>query len=76
MVGIDSTDDGSDTSGLVVWDSGSDPIPVEAVPPSTSRDPHGDPRNDRTARRQKAAFLFDDELIDVCNRGACVAAPS
>jgi hypothetical protein len=73
--GIDSIDYGSDTSGLVVWDSGSDPIPVEAVPPSTSRDPHGDPRNDRTARRQKATFLFDGELIDVCGRAACAITP-
>jgi hypothetical protein len=29
----------SDGSALVVWDSGSDPIPLENVPPSTNRDP-------------------------------------
>ena len=59
---------------LVIWDSGSDPIPIDAVPPSTSRDPHGDPRNDPEARRQKAAFLFEGELIDVCDAAACTAA--
>lgn len=74
--GIDSIDYGSDTSGLVVWDSGSDPIPVEAIPPSAGRDPHEDPRADRSVRRQKAAFLFDGELIDVCGSAACTADPT
>lgn len=70
--GIDTLDDDA-TSALVVWDSGSDPIPVEPVPPSTSRDPHGDPRNDADVRVQKAAFLFDGEIVDVCDATACVA---
>ncbi len=65
----------SDMSALVIWDSGSDPIPLEARPPSTGRDPHADPRNDVEVRRQKAAFLFDGELIDVCTAGPCTAAP-
>jgi hypothetical protein len=73
--GIDTLDHRTDTSGLVIWDSGSDPIPLDAVPPSTSRDPHADPRNDVDVRRQKAAFLFDGELIDVCNARHCTAAP-
>jgi hypothetical protein len=72
--GIDGVDYARDSSALVIWDSGSDPIPVEPIPPNTSRDPHGDPRNDVEARRQKAAFLFDGELIDVCNAGPCTAA--
>jgi hypothetical protein len=72
--GIDGVDYARDRSALVIWDSGSDPIPIEAMPPSTSRDPHGDPRNDVEVRRQKAAFLFDGELIDVCNAGPCTAA--
>jgi hypothetical protein len=72
--GIEGVDYARDSSALVIWDSGSDPIPIEAVPPSTSRDPHGDPRNDVEVRRQKAAFLFDGELIDVCNAGPCMAA--
>ncbi len=72
--GIDTLDDDADTSALVVWDSGSDPIPIDDIAPSTSRDPHGDPRNDPQVRRQKAAFLFDGELIDVCGGAACTAA--
>ena len=40
-----------------------------------SRDPHGDPRNDVEVRRQKAAFLFNGELIEVCNDGPCTATP-
>jgi hypothetical protein len=71
--GIGTLDHDTDTSALVVFDSGSDPIPLEAVPPNTSRDPHGDPRNDVEVRRQKAAFLFDGELIDVCDAGPCTA---
>ncbi len=72
--GIDTLDYARDTSALVIWDSGSDPIPLEASPPRTSRDPHGDPRNDVEVRRQKAAFLFDGELIDVCDAGPCTIA--
>jgi hypothetical protein len=72
--GIDTLDYDTDSSALIVWDSGSDPVPVEPVPPSTSRDPHGDPRNDVEVRRQKAAFLFDGRLIDVCDAGPCTAA--
>lgn len=74
--GVDTLTDGTDTSALIIWDSGSDAIPVGATPPNTSRDPHGDPRNDVGVRRQKAAFLFDGELIDVCDAGPCTAAPS
>jgi len=72
--GIDTLDDDRDSSALIVWDSGSDPIPIEAVAPKTSRDPHDDPRNDPDVRRQKAAFLFDGELIDVCGGGPCTVA--
>ena len=74
--GIDTLDYARDISALVIWDSGSGPIPLDAAPPRTSRDPHEDPRNDVEVRRQKAAFLFDGELIDVCNAGPCTAAPS
>jgi hypothetical protein len=76
--GIDTldydTDTDTDISALIIWDSGSDPIPLDAVAPNTSRDPHADPRNDIEVRRQKAAFLFDGELIDVCPSGPCTAA--
>ena len=71
--GIDTLDYTSDSSALVIWDSDSDPIPVEAVASSISRDPHGDPRNDVEVRRQRAAFLFNGELIEVCNDGPCTA---
>lgn len=63
-------------SGLIVWDSGSDPIPIDPTPPRTSRDSHEDPRADETVRVQKAAFLFDGELLDVCGAGQpCTARP-
>lgn len=71
--GLDTTTYPSDGSALVIWDSGSDPIPIENLPPSTSRDSHEDPRADIDVRRQKAAFLFDDTLIDVCDGAPCTA---
>lgn len=71
--GLESIEYPSDGSGLVIWDSGSDPIPFDNVPPRTSRDSHEDPRADPDVRRQKAAFLFDDTLIDVCDGAACTA---
>ena len=40
----------SDGSAIVIWDSGSDPIPIPSVPPSTGRDPHDDPRADPDVR--------------------------
>lgn len=71
--GIETTTYPSTGSSLVIWDSGSDPIPLENLPPSTSRDSHEDPRADPDVRRQKAAFLFDDTLIDVCAGAPCTA---
>jgi len=70
---LDSIEYPSGGSGLVIWNSGSDPIPFENVPPSTSRDSHEDPRADADVRAQKAAFLFDDTLVDVCAGAACTA---
>lgn len=61
--------------GIVMWDSGLAPIPLTDTAPSGPRDSHEDPRASPDAQRQKAAFLFDDELIDVCNAAACHAAP-
>ena len=63
----------SDGGAIIIWDSGADPIPFEAVPPSTGFDPHEHPRRDPDVRKQKAAFLFDDTLIDVCGGEACTA---
>ena len=73
---VDDIDYPWEGSGLIVWDSGSDPIPFEAVPPRTSRDSHEDPRADANVRVQKAAFLFDGELVNVCGDDQpCIAAP-
>jgi hypothetical protein len=73
---VDDIDYPWEGSGLIVWDSGSDPIPFGATPPRTSRDSHEDPRADANVRVQKAAFLFDGELIDVCGPDrACTAQP-
>ena len=71
--GIPATDYAKDISQLVVWDSGSEPIPYPNLPPRVSRDPHEDPRADPDVRRQKAAFLFEDKLIDVCDAKPCTA---
>jgi hypothetical protein len=71
--GLDAIEYPSDGSGLVIWDSGSDPIPFGNMPPRTSRDSHEDPRADADVRTQKAAFLFEDTLIDVCDGGPCTA---
>jgi hypothetical protein len=72
--GMDALEYPSDGSGIVVWDSGAAPIPIPDVAP-TGRDPHEDPRADPKARQQKAAFLFDDTLIDVCGGRPCTAEP-
>ena len=71
--GLESTTYPSRGSAIIVWDSNSAPIPIDGVAPFEGRDPHEDPRRDADVRRQKAAFLFDDTLIDVCNGGACTA---
>ena len=74
---IDYTDPatagGAAGSAIVIWDSGMAPIPFENVPPSVGDDSHEDPRADADVRVQKAAFLFDDQLIDVCAAEACLA---
>jgi len=70
--GLESITYPSDGSGLIIWDSGSDPIPFENLPPSTGRDSHEDPRADADVRQQKASFLFEDTLVDVCD-DACTA---
>lgn len=73
--GLETLEYPSSGSGLVVWDSGSDPVPFDDVAPSTTRDPHEDPRADPEAQAQINAFLFDGELIDVCAAAACLADP-
>ena len=71
--GLTTTQYPSTGSAIIVWDSGSDAIPLEGRPPFTGRDPHEDPRADVDVRAQKASFLFDDLLLDVCAGLPCVA---
>ena len=74
--GLEPAVEGDDGSVIVIWDSGSDPMPVAGVPPSTSRDPHEDPRDDPVPRSQMKSFLIDEEFVDVCGGEACRAEPS
>ena len=65
----------SDGGALIVWDSGSDPIPIPNEPPSTSRDPHEDPRANPHVQLQIISFLLDGQLVNVCGSGPCTAEP-
>lgn len=66
-----------DGSAIVFWDSGTPAPPTVNLPPHEGHDPHGDPRNDPEARRQKSAFLAPGgAVIDVCGGEPCTAAPS
>jgi len=71
--GLEATVYPSKGSAIVIWDSGMEPIPVENLAPREGEDSHEDPRADPDVRDQKASFLFDDTLIDVCNKSACTA---
>jgi hypothetical protein len=56
-------------SALVYWDSGNATPPNGNLPPTHSRDPHGDPRNEPAAGWQEAHFLLTGWNVDVCNGG-------
>jgi len=56
-------------SSLVYWDSGNATPPNGNVPPTHSRDPHGDPRNEPAAGWQEVRFLLTGENVDVCGGG-------
>ena len=71
--GLEPTVYPSKGSAIVIWDSGMEPIPFENLPPREGDDSHEDPRADPDVRTQKANFLFDDTLIDVCNNAPCEA---
>ena len=71
--GLEPTVYPSKGSAIVIWDSGMEPIPFDNVAPRDGDDSHEDPRADADVREQKASFLFDDTLIDVCNKAACKA---
>jgi hypothetical protein len=47
------------------------------LPPREGEDPHGDPRADPDARRQKSEFLQPDgAVVDVCDGAPCRADPT
>ncbi|MEY2755623.1 MAG: hypothetical protein RJB65_1981 [Actinomycetota bacterium] len=71
--GLESTTYPSSGSAIVIWDSGMAPIPFENLAPREGDDSHEDPRADADVRVQKASFLFEDALIDVCGAAACTA---
>ena len=71
--GLEPTVYPSKGSAIIIWDSGMEPIPFDDVAPREGEDPHEDPRADADVRTQKASFLFDDTLIDVCAGEPCEA---
>jgi hypothetical protein len=71
--GLKTTTYPSTGSAIVVWDSGMAPMPIDNLAPRTGDDAHEDPRADPIVRAQKAKFLFEDTLIDVCGGKACTA---
>ena len=60
-------------SALVYWDSGAEVPPITNSPPELGPDPHEDPRADPANRDQKYAFLWQNELSDVCHGEPCTA---
>ncbi len=73
--GLESISYPYDGSAVIIWDSGMEPIPFENLAPREGDDSHEDPRRDPDVRRQKASFLFEDTLIDVCDGAACTGRP-
>lgn len=71
--GLEPAVEGQTGSAIVIWDSGSDLIPLGPVPPSTSRDSHEDPRDDALTRSQMRRFLIDGVFEDVCAGEPCRA---
>jgi hypothetical protein len=71
--GLEATVYPSTGSAIIFWDSGMAPMPVENLAPREGDDSHEDPRADADVRTQKASFLFEDTLIDVCGGKACTA---
>jgi hypothetical protein len=62
-------------SYLVYWysaDRGNTTPPTGNVPPTAGGDPHEDPRRDNAGSDQKARFLLDGVLVDVCAGAPCV----
>jgi hypothetical protein len=64
-------------SAVVVWDSGAGhtgAAPLGDVPNASGTDPHEDPRSTPAAREQKARFLSDGQVVDVCGGQPCHTA--
>ncbi|MDZ4825822.1 MAG: hypothetical protein SGJ13_05065 [Actinomycetota bacterium] len=69
-------DDAFDGSAIVIWDSGAPAPPTVNLAPRDGEDPHGDPRSDPVARRQKSEFLQTDGVVnDVCVGEPCKTLP-
>jgi hypothetical protein len=66
-------------SAYVMWDSGNTPAPIVNRPPGSpgypdvKGDPHESPRRAPGSARQRAEFLFNGLLADVCSPGSCIA---
>ena len=71
-------------SALVLWDTGptrtegtevvgTDAPPAGNLPNRTGDDPHDNVRAMPAARLQKAAFLINGLIVDVCGGGPCYA---
>jgi hypothetical protein len=82
FVGLGRMADGHTGSGMVIWDigplrengtKGTPPPPAANVPPRKGKDPHGAPRSSAAGRVQKAEFLKDGRIPDVCGGGPCFA---
>jgi hypothetical protein len=69
-------------AAMVYWDTGpartvdgaavgTSPAPLAEVPNRTGADPHGRPRKDLNAQRQKVEFMLEGRVIDVCGSFSC-----
>ncbi len=72
-------DDPHEGSVLVLWDSGVPAPPMSNTPPRGQgdpagvHDPHEDPRAMPAAQEQKARFLREGVVVDVCSGAPCIA---
>jgi hypothetical protein len=51
----------------VVWDFGTSAPPIQIIPPTEGDNPHGDGSAVIGVLPMAAAFLFDEELLEVCD---------
>ena len=69
-------------AAMVYWDTGpvrevngatvgTGPAPLAELPNRTGADPHGRPRKDPEAQRQKVEFMLNGNVIDVCGATPC-----